>query len=165
MKVLTDEEVKKAFGDPEPYYHDDGNISPGWPNKILEYAKIPGRGLPLSWNKKIFVNRFRCHFLLVKTFTQIFTTLTEIPDAWATINDFGGCYEWRTQRRTKKSLSRHCWGIAIDLDACDNPFGREPNMHPRIIEVFREHGFVWGGTFAPKRRDGMHFEFADLTKL
>jgi hypothetical protein len=53
--------------------------------------------------------------------------------------------------------SFHAAGIAIDLNVSGNPFGREPTMDPRVIEVFERHGFGWGGRWLIP--DGMHFEF------
>ncbi len=65
-----------------------------------------------------------------------------------------------------KRLSSHTWGIAIDLNAAQNPRGAQPPIHPadgaldRIVPVFRQHGFAWGGDFKNCPLDGMHFELA-----
>jgi hypothetical protein len=120
--------------------------------------------LPLAWDHALSATRFRCHYKLTSIFTAVMADLFNHTEAWASINDFGGCYEFRKQRGASV-LSRHAWGIAIDLDVGDNPFGKTPKVHPVTLEVFTNHGFVWGGTFPLKRRDGMHFEFADLSRL
>ena len=33
------------------------------------------------------------------------------------------------------------------------------NMDPEIIQVFRSHGFKWGGEFSGKSIDPMHFQY------
>lgn len=74
------------------------------------------------------------------------------------LEDFGGCYNCREQRgRTVKS-STHSWGIGIDLNTLQNPLGRKPKMPAEITAIFKEHGFVWGGTWS--RPDGMHYQYA-----
>jgi hypothetical protein len=74
---------------------------------------------------------------------------------------YGGCFggrELRTYSGTSgRNLSRHSWGAAIDLNPSTNGFGRTPRMDPRVVEIFRRHGFAWGGSFTIP--DGMHFEF------
>jgi hypothetical protein len=54
-------------------------------------------------------------------------------------------------------LSRHSWGIALDANVKDNPYGKKSIMNPVIVEIFKRWGFCWGGDF--KTTDGMHFEF------
>lgn len=168
MKTLTDEEVIQNFGDPSFWVKVDGGVGVGWEDEILELAKIPGVGLPLCWDSKILVQRFRCHKKLVNHFNLVMEELYKLPEVWITINDFGGCYQWRTKRKSRKaSLSRHSWAIAIDLDVRDNPmkpFG-EGNVNPKTIQIFQDHGFVWGGNFPTIYQDPMHFEFLDLSKL
>ena len=65
----------------------------------------------------------------------------------------------------QKPLSRHTWGIAIDLNSQQNPLGQPPaaagqpgTLLPDIVEIFNACGFAWGGDFSTP--DGMHFELA-----
>lgn len=73
----------------------------------------------------------------------------------------GNCFngrEIRTNTGTSgRNLSRHSWAAAIDINPSTNPFGGKPTIHPCIVEIFRAHGFAWGGSFSIP--DGMHFEF------
>jgi len=70
----------------------------------------------------------------------------------------GGCFFPRTIRGSSGGrLSRHSWGVAIDVNPRSNPFGSAPTMDMRIVDIFRSHGFAWGGTWV--RPDGMHFEW------
>ena len=54
-------------------------------------------------------------------------------------------------------LSHHSWGIALDINVPQNPFGAEPDQDPDMVEVFERWGFIWGGDFILP--DGMHFEY------
>jgi hypothetical protein len=73
---------------------------------------------------------------------------------------FSGCYNPRLIRGGDSAgrLSRHSFGIAIDVNTANNTFGGRVSMDPRIVDIFRRWGFAWGGTWA--RADGMHFEWA-----
>lgn len=67
----------------------------------------------------------------------------------------------------KNSLSHHCWGIAIDLNAAANGYGvvpaaaGQPGSVRELVPIFNRYGFAWGGHFR-NRLDGMHFELALL---
>lgn len=161
--VLPDWQVEQLFGDPAPFVTADGGVKPGWPASILATVELPAP-LPLSWDKTKLVKKIQVHKRLVPHFTKALGEIFALPEAWATIGDYGGCYNWRAQRRAS-SLSRHCWASAIDLDVADNPFGRNPKVHDAVVAAFARNGFVWGGYFAKRRVDGMHFEFNDITKL
>ena len=63
----------------------------------------------------------------------------------------GGCYAPRRITRVNAggALSRHTWGIAIDINT-------KSNYHPRVVKIFNKWGFAWGGTWTSP--DPMHFE-------
>jgi hypothetical protein len=70
----------------------------------------------------------------------------------------GGCYVPREIRGPSGgSISRHGWGVALDVNPSSNPFGATPRIDSRVVAIFRRHGFAWGGSWA--RPDGMHFEW------
>jgi hypothetical protein len=70
---------------------------------------------------------------------------------------YGGCYVPRfIDRDPSKPLSMHAFGLAVDLNVRDNPLGSAGNMDPRVVEVFDDWGFEWGGFW--DRPDPMHFE-------
>jgi len=87
--------------------------------------------------------------------------LTEIARAGlgGTLGAYGGCYRPRLVRGGDSggTLSRHSYGIAVDVNVARNSFGGRVDMHPRVVEIFRRWGFAWGGTWV--RPDGMHFEW------
>lgn len=81
-----------------------------------------------------------------------------------------GTFYWRNVRGAKR-LSAHSYGIAFDIAVpysdywkWRNPKAGETtrikyaNRIPRrIVEIFRSHGFIWGGAWY--HYDTMHFEF------
>jgi hypothetical protein len=70
----------------------------------------------------------------------------------------GGCYVPRQIRGPSGgSISRHGWGVALDVNPSTNAFGAPPRLDSRVVAIFRRHGFAWGGSWA--RPDGMHFEW------
>ena len=70
---------------------------------------------------------------------------------------YGGCYVPRfIDRDPSKPLSMHAFGLAVDLNVKDNPLGSAGNMDPRVVEIFEDWGFEWGGLW--DRPDPMHFE-------
>ena len=74
------------------------------------------------------------------------------------ITSFSGCYAPRHVNRIPAAgLSHHSWGIALDINVPQNPFGAQPDQDPRMVAVFERWGFIWGGTFI--QPDGMHFEY------
>jgi hypothetical protein len=163
--VLPDDDVVRVFGDPHPYVLEDGGISPDWETATLSSFPLPAP-LPLIGSTR-WVSRVRCHRLVVPFMAAAFATLFR-ADQWTLLHDFGGCYCWRTQRQAAK-LSRHAWGIAVDLNVADNPFSvsarkAPPNMPPQVVRAFQQQGFAWGGDWL-RRKDGMHFEFVDLGRL
>lgn len=74
-------------------------------------------------------------------------------------NAYGGCFYPRYNRLAGKLgyLSRHSWGMALDMNTSNNAQGGVPHMDCRIVRIFRRWGFAWGGNFTPS--DGMHFEY------
>lgn len=74
-------------------------------------------------------------------------------------NTFGGCYNPRYSRvsGTIGAVSRHAWGMALDMNTVANAQGRVPRMDCRVVRIFRKHNFAWGGNFLVP--DGMHFEW------
>jgi len=147
--------------------------TPGWPkvptgkSQIIEIFGQPGKAvcsagrvllpapIKLSW-ADTEVTKLACHKLLEDVFTDVFEALFA-KNLWSYIKTTGGIYEPRTVTSSQKT-STHAWGIAIDLNPLENPLGAKPKMNERVILVFEDRGFVWGGDWS--RPDGMHFQYA-----
>jgi hypothetical protein len=63
-----------------------------------------------------------------------------------------GCWNPRLIR-PGEGVSRHAYGTAIDLRAPAATGAHDP----RLIDIFRAHGFTWGGDFVAT--DPIHFEW------
>jgi hypothetical protein len=115
--------------------------------------------------------RARCHRVIEPA---IRAALSEIAarGLGGTINVYhaniaGGCHLARFNRLTPDSslgfLSRHSWAMAIDTNTVGSCQGCAPPDFATIpggcttVQIFRKHGFAWGGNFLTP--DGMHFEW------
>lgn len=106
---------------------------------------------------------FKCHRAVVPYLRSAIGEVISLG-LWAHIDrrDFqiqGGCYNARLIRGGDKggAISRHTWGIAIDINPGDNPYGGRIGMDPDIAAVFQKWGFAWGGGWTYS--DGGHFEW------
>lgn len=130
----------------------------GKPGSAMCYAgraRFP-EPLKLSWNDDK-VKVFACHKLVEDVMTSVFQAIHD-RGLWDLLEDFGGCYNYRQVKASSK-VSTHAWGISVDINTRSNPLGAVPQMDQRIVSVFADHGFVWGGRWS--RPDGMHFQRAE----
>jgi hypothetical protein len=77
----------------------------------------------------------------------------------AQLKTWDGCFNIR-KKRGGTTHSLHSWGIAIDINAAWNGFGKKPTMSKELVKCFTDAGFDWGGTWG--RPDGMHFQLAKI---
>lgn len=76
------------------------------------------------------------------------------------LKSFDGCWAIRMQRGSSTAVSTHAYGLAVDLSAPENQLGTEGSFTEEFGKCFEDAGFVWGKRF--KRKDPMHFQFADF---
>lgn len=121
----------------------------------------------LNWETKTIIKSFQCHKLIKDKLFAVFTDILahygidEIKRLQ--LDDYGGCFNYRMMRGSTKNLSRHSWGIAIDLDP-DRNLLHETSRTARfarpeykaMIDIFYKHGFKSLGR--EENRDWMHFE-------
>jgi hypothetical protein len=151
--MISTTELKKEFGAPDQ----EGSY--------LVTIKLP-YPMKLAWDKRVTVNRMRCHINVADQLTNIFNEILEhygmekIQELGLDL--FGGCFNYR-QMRGGSDWSRHSWGVAVDLDPENNPlratsetasFAR-PEYKP-MIDIFYKHGFESLGR--EKNYDWMHFQ-------
>lgn len=56
------------------------------------------------------------------------------------------------------SWSMHSGPLAMDINPAQNPFNtHKTNIPARVREIFKKHGFAWGGDWS--RSDPMHMEY------
>lgn len=129
---------------------------PGNPETHSGRVKLPAP-MKLSWADQK-VQSFACHKKLEGLFERVFQRIYN-AGLWGEVSEFGGCYNDRSTRGGKKK-STHAWGIAVDLNPSKNAMGTPGNMDEKVIAMFEEEGFHWGGRFSGRSRDPMHFQFA-----
>ena len=148
--VLPTAMVKEMFGAFQIKERDGTWITtePSWREKNIQVKKMP------------ILGNTRCHRLM---WGPLEGALNQIVDEGLantlSVEDFkksGGCYAPRRINRFDAggSISRHAWGIAIDINT-------KSSYHPRVVEIFNSWGFAWGGTWTSP--DEMHFELRDLS--
>lgn len=141
--------VKKSFGEFAARPLPDGRIveDPRWVSQSIRTARVPLLG-PVTCHRAIF--------------PQLRAALGELrAEGLGYLVDrsqFAGCYNPRfIDRVSGGRLSHHAWGIAVDLNLRDNPFGMRPHQDRRLVQKLEEWGFTWGGRWLVP--DGMHFEW------
>jgi hypothetical protein len=140
--------VKQRFGEFAvrlPYGDDWIGIDPRWRRSNIVTRNVPVLG-PVT-----------CHRALITPLRRALTRLQRQGLArLVDPGDYAGCYAPR-RIPASGSLSLHAWGLAVDLNASENPQGSKPQQDPRLVSAFEREGFTWGGRW-PTAPDGMHFE-------
>jgi hypothetical protein len=80
-------------------------------------------------------------------------------DLISQIKTWDGCFNIR-KKRGASSQSLHAWGVAIDINAAWNGFGKTPTMSKELVKCFIDAGFDWGGTWS--KPDGMHMQLRKI---
>jgi len=150
------DQIRATFGDIFQYILADHTLDPRWQSEFLTRIQLPF-DLPLSWEKSRVVRQMTCHKLIAEAFGTAFGGVQR-AGLQPQLTSFGGCFAFRPQR-TGTKLSAHAWGIAIDLNPETNAQGTIGNMDARVVRVFRDAGFEWGGDWQGKTKDTMHFQF------
>ncbi len=153
------DEIIAAFGDIRKFVDKEGKINAAkWEPEILSKVTLPF-AVKLGFGSQSPITRFSCHKRLVPAFRSIFDEIAA-QGLQGSIRTFDGCYNYR-MKRTAQAWSTHSWAISIDLNAATNPQGGKVkgDMDSRVVDIFRAHGFQWGGDFKGKSYDPMHFQF------
>ena len=148
--VLPTALVKEMFGDFQIKERDGVWITtePEWREENIQNKRMPILGIT------------RCHRLMWEPLEGALNQILEEGlEEYLSIEEWrssGGCYAPRRINRFDAggSISRHAWGIAIDINTTSG-------YPPRVVEIFNDWGFAWGGTWTSP--DEMHFELRDLS--
>jgi D-alanyl-D-alanine carboxypeptidase len=129
--------IKQTFG--EFTYRNlagrDIEIDPEWAQDNITTATVP------------LLGEVRCNTAMVEPLTAVMGELAamnlgHLVDPAA----FAGC--WVPRRITEgNSISKHAWGLAVDLNIGTNPRGSFSTQDPRLVDLMRSAGFTWGGTW------------------
>ena len=148
--VLPTALVKEMFGDFQIKERDGVWITTEleWREENIQNKRMPILGIT------------RCHRLMWEPLEGALNQILEEGlEEYLSIEEWrssGGCYAPRRINRFDAggSISRHAWGIAIDINT-------KSSYPPRVVEIFNDWGFAWGGTWTSP--DEMHFELRDLS--
>ena len=148
--VLPTALVKEMFGDFQIKERDGVWITtePEWREENIQNKRLPILGIT------------RCHRLMWEPLEGALNQILEEGlEEYLSIEEWrssGGCYAPRRINRFDAggSISRHAWGIAIDINT-------KSSYPPRVVQIFNDWGFAWGGTWTSP--DEMHFELRDLS--
>jgi hypothetical protein len=152
---FTGTSAQKAIGSFSFTVNPDGTINQDkkWVAEHLETARMP------------IIGTVRCHKLMIPQLEAAIKDL-QAQGLGHLLNpsQAGRCYQPRFVEKdpVNHALSKHAWGLAIDLNVYDNPEGSKPKMDPRVVSTFEKWGFRWGGRWT--KPDGMHFELAAVLK-
>ncbi len=141
--------LKQAFGEfaaaLDPANPASFRIDPAWIEANLVTRSVPVLGT-LTCHRDFMED-------LVRAMHQV-----ERAGLRSLIHSTAGCFNARTVARSPSNPpSFHAYGAAVDINAPENAFGATPTMDPRIVAIFEDLGFNWGGDFLIP--DGMHFEY------
>jgi len=140
--MVTSKDCLSKWGDP---FANEGKFMVLWDVPTsLEVGVIP---------KKIYCNR-----AMIEPLTKAFNNVIS-RGLVGQLKTWDGCFN-RRQKRGGTSMSLHSWGIAIDINAAWNGFGKTPAMSPELVKCFTDAGFDWGGVW--KKPDGMHFQLSTI---
>jgi hypothetical protein len=141
--------MKGVFGEFAASPHPDDpaqlTMDPAWSGPHIETRTVP------------LLGKVTCNKMLLP---MLIAALNDVANAGlgSLVHTNSGCYAPRTVARSPTAPpSQHAYGAAIDISAPENPYGSTPTMDPRVVQIFEDHGFIWGGNFLIP--DGMHFEY------
>jgi hypothetical protein len=146
--IIRSVAVKQRFGEFAvrlPFGDDWIGIDPRWQRRNIVSRDVP------------ILGAVTCHRALVPPLRRALARLRRQGLArLVDPGDYAGCFAPR-RIPASGSLSLHAWGLAVDLNASENPQGSRPRQDPRLVRAFEREGFTWGGRW-PTAPDGMHFE-------
>lgn len=142
-QLLTSSDCFKKYGAPEL----EKNMVLWDVPTELEIGVIP---------KRIYCNKDLQIPLLLAFKSLIATGYIKELKTW------DGCFNIR-KKRGASSSSLHSWGVAIDINAAWNGFGKKPTLSDGFVKCFTDNGFDWGGVWS--KPDAMHFQLKNERKL
>lgn len=114
--------------------------------------------VPTELEMGVIPKKLYCNKRMVVPLTNAFKNIIN-RGLIGQLKTFDGCFNIR-KKRGAGSPSLHSWGLAIDINAAWNGFGKVPTMSKELVACFTDAGFDWGGTWS--RPDGMHMQLKSL---
>jgi hypothetical protein len=132
-----------------------GEPTPDMERKFMVLYNIPAL---IRTEIPVLPSRVYCHKLMQTPLENAFKNIIKrkLQDQ---VKTWDGCFNIRN-KRGGSTYSLHSWGLAIDINAATNGFGKTPQMSKELVKCFTDVGFDWGGTWTKK--DGMHFQLSEI---
>jgi hypothetical protein len=108
----------------------------------------------------VIPNRIYCNRDLVIPLGKAFKALIE-TGCVKELKTWNGCFNLRL-KTSGTSLSLHSWGLAVDVNAAWNQYGKKPHLSGKLVKCFEDAGFEWGGRW--RVPDAMHFQLREFPK-
>lgn len=145
-KLLSLSQIKERFGE-FSFVPGEGRWlepDPAWQAVSIEERHVPVLGT------------IKCHRAIME---PLIAAMRDVQAAGleGLVTEKAFCYAPRVQFGDTRVISRHTWGIAVDINPTTNAFGDPPTQDPRLVRIMAQHGFAWGGVWLTP--DGMHFEY------
>ncbi len=139
--------VERAFG--EFTFRDrsgrDIEIDPAWVRQNIVTESVP------------ILGAITCHRATVPVVRAAMAELEQFGRAdTVDPSSYAGCQHAR-RMAPGAGLSRHTWGIALDLNISSNPRGTYDSQDPALVDAMTSRGFDWGGEW--EFPDPGHYEF------
>lgn len=123
----------------------DVELDPAW-----RAANIATESVPI-------LGQITCHRRIIPLVRDAMTELEQSGKAHTVQpENYAGCYAPR-RMAPGAGLSRHSWGLALDLNISSNPRGTYESQDPALVNAFRTRGFDWGGEW--EFPDPGHYEY------
>lgn len=152
MRCTTREAARERYGD---------IVNGKWPEQEhwLQTLFIPSFLFP-NWtvlNTPHIVKGIYCN---IDMGAPLLNALTEIHKngGGELLHTYDGCFNIRNVRGSS-NLSCHAYGLAIDINAQEEPLGSLKRLPDVVVKAFTNQGFKYGGDFHG-RKDPQHFSFA-----
>ncbi len=145
--VLPQAHIKDRFGE-FAYRSEDGTSfsqEPAWTERFIVTTQVP------------LLGQVSCHRAFLPALEGAMAELVERSlEHLVDPEGFAGCWNPRLIG-PGAGVSRHAWGVAVDLNFRANPTGLQSSQDPRLVEVMERWGFTWGGFWLVP--DPAHFEY------
>lgn len=176
LRPYTTLEKTQVFGsfpyepDPSTFNGDGIRVTNDWRSQNIISVPVPQLTGKLMNGRPMTSGYIYFHRLGAEALRNLWAAW-EAAGLLDKILTFEGGYAARfiksTQSRNPRPASNHAWGLAFDVNAPQNPFGRQPALAGQpgsvreLVSLANQHGFFWGGHFRG-RPDGMHFELGKI---
>ena len=147
--ILGAIEVKERFGEfayrPTPNIR-GVDVERAWREEHLRTVRLP------------VIGAVNCHRLILDDLAAAVDELVAAGYSdWLSPRRYAGCWYPRRIMTGRAALSRHTWGIAIDLNVDMSAPGLGAEPPDELIAIMGRHGFRWGGDFSTP--DNHHWEW------